>query len=91
MSISAGGNETKVGMARCAVPAAFSGGTLRCPPPRIDRLVKCPFRACTARGRRSAASLPSLRCTTLHSLLLFLKNISYCKCHELLHVGFSRG
>ena len=29
MSISAGGNETKVGMARCAVPAAFSGGTLR--------------------------------------------------------------
>jgi hypothetical protein len=29
MSISAGCNETKVGMARCAVPAAFSGGTLR--------------------------------------------------------------
>jgi len=29
MSISAGGNETKVGMARCAVPIAFSGGTLR--------------------------------------------------------------
>jgi hypothetical protein len=24
-----GGNETKVGMARCAVPATFSGGTLR--------------------------------------------------------------
>jgi len=29
MRISAPGNETKVGMARCAVPAAFSGGTLR--------------------------------------------------------------
>jgi hypothetical protein len=29
MNISAGGNETKVGMARCAVTAAFSGGTLR--------------------------------------------------------------
>jgi len=29
MSISAGGNQTKVGMARYAVPAAFSGGTLR--------------------------------------------------------------
>jgi hypothetical protein len=28
MSISAGSNEPKVGMARCAVPAAFSGGTL---------------------------------------------------------------
>jgi len=29
MSISARSDETKVGMARCAVPAAFSGGTLR--------------------------------------------------------------
>jgi len=29
MNISAGSNETKVGRARCAVPAAFSGGTLR--------------------------------------------------------------
>ena len=29
MTISAGGNETTVGMARCAVPAAFSGGTPR--------------------------------------------------------------
>jgi len=29
MSISTGGNETKVGKARCAAPAAFSGGTLR--------------------------------------------------------------
>jgi hypothetical protein len=29
MSISVRGNETKVGMARCAVPAAFSGGTPR--------------------------------------------------------------
>jgi len=31
MNISAGSDETKVGMARCAVPAAFSGGTLRGP------------------------------------------------------------
>src|SRR6185295_11772479 len=29
MTVSAGSDETKVGMARCAVPAAFSGGTLR--------------------------------------------------------------
>jgi len=29
MSISARGDETEVGMARCAVPAPFSGGTLR--------------------------------------------------------------
>ena len=29
MSISARSDETKVGMARCAVPAAFSGGILR--------------------------------------------------------------
>jgi hypothetical protein len=33
-----------------------------CPAPRIDRLLKGPFRACTARGRRSAASLPSPAC-----------------------------
>jgi len=29
MTVSAGSDQTKVGMARCAVPAAFSGGTLR--------------------------------------------------------------
>ena len=29
MTVSTGSDETKVGMARCAVPAAFSGGTLR--------------------------------------------------------------
>jgi len=29
MSTSAGSDEAEVGMARCAVPAAFSGGTLR--------------------------------------------------------------
>jgi hypothetical protein len=29
MTVSARSDETKVGMARCAVPAAFSGGTLR--------------------------------------------------------------
>jgi len=28
MTASVGSDETKVGMARCAVPAAFSGGTL---------------------------------------------------------------
>ena len=33
-----------------------------CPGQRIDRSVKDPFRACTARGRRSAASLPSPPC-----------------------------
>jgi hypothetical protein len=58
MTVSAGSDETKVGMARCAVPAAFSGGTLRATGPRILRSVKHKFRACTARGRRSAASLP---------------------------------
>jgi hypothetical protein len=31
MNISAESDKTKVGMARCAVPAAFSGGTLRAP------------------------------------------------------------
>ena len=65
MTISAGSDETQVGMARCVVPAAFSGGTLLALRPRIDRLVKRPFRACAARGRRSAASLPSLRCNTI--------------------------
>jgi hypothetical protein len=29
MTVSAANDETKVGMARCAVPAAFSGGILR--------------------------------------------------------------
>jgi hypothetical protein len=29
MTVSAGSDETKVGMARYAVPAAFSGGILR--------------------------------------------------------------
>ena len=29
MTVSAGSDETKVGTPRCAVPAAFSGGTLR--------------------------------------------------------------
>jgi len=29
MSVSARSDETKVGMARCAVPATFSGGALR--------------------------------------------------------------
>jgi len=59
MNISAGSDETKVGMARCAVPAAFSGGTLRATGPRIGRSVKRPFRACTARGRRSGDCLKS--------------------------------
>ena len=31
LTVSAGSDETKVGVARCAVPAAFSGGTLRAP------------------------------------------------------------
>jgi len=52
-------NETKVGTARCAVPAAFSGGTISA---RSDRAVKRQFRASTVRGRRSAASLPPLPC-----------------------------
>jgi hypothetical protein len=57
MNIFAGSDETKVGMARYAVPAAFSGGTLRARPGHeFDHSVKRPFRACTARGRRSAAS-----------------------------------
>jgi hypothetical protein len=59
MAVSADSDETKVGMARCAVLAAFSGGTLCGQGPRIHYSVKRQFRACTARGRRSAACLPS--------------------------------
>jgi len=43
MNISAGSNETQVGMTRCAVSAALSGGTFRAPGPRIGRSVMRPF------------------------------------------------
>jgi hypothetical protein len=60
MTVPPGSDETKVGMARCAVPTAFSVGTLHARGPRTYHSVKRQFRACTARGRRSAASLPPL-------------------------------
>jgi len=59
MRISAGGNEDKVGMARCAVPAAFSGGRLRAQGPEsISQR-----RASSAPARRgdAAARRPYLR------------------------------